>query len=86
MVTSVLSNRQLRRDAGCRERALRQNDGPSEQRPINHPLWSRLSAGGPTRRLGVNIILDVFSLFWTPCPVVRDNHPSRGSPFVHVAS
>lgn len=58
MVTSVLSNRQLRRDAeaGCRERALRQNDGSSEQQPINHPLWSGLSAGGPTLRLGVNII------------------------------
>lgn len=83
MVTSVLSNRQLRRDAkaGRGERALRQNDGPSEQQPINHPLWSGLSAGGPTRRLGVNIILNF---------VVRDIRvtipSSRGCRFVHAVS
>lgn len=51
-VTSVLRSSVAQRQGWSpRKRvALRQNDGPSEQQPLNHPLRSghSLGAGGPT--------------------------------------
>lgn len=54
-VTSVLwSSVAQRRGWSPRKRdALRQNDGPSEQQPLNHPLRSGLSLCGRADGLGV---------------------------------